>query len=618
MDPAGSGILMKNSKNNISDEKMLAIKDRAIELMMYALVIFDSRGKLAYANPAFLKMLGYGSIGEIQGRQVESFWKQEDSAAAIGKLIDKNGCWSGEVIIRKKDSSGIHVQISANLITDKTGRTVYAVYLFNDITKWMLAEKSLQKSKERYRLLADNVTDIIFTMDMNFQYTYVSPSAYRLLGYTVDEAMTMKVADVVTPETFNLLMGIFIEETEIDKRDDRDMARSRVVEYQHICKDGSKICVETTLTFLRDENNTAVGVLGIMRDISKRKLSEIALAESFERYRLLADNVTDVIFTMDMDFQYTYVSPSVHRLFGYTVGDAMTMKVADTVTPETFDLLGSVFVEEMEIEKRDDRDLTRSRVVEYQHISKDGSKIWAETTLTFLRDENNTAVGVLGIVRDISKRKQSEIALAESFERLRKTLDGTVQAISRAVETRDPYTAGHQRRVAELAVAIAEQMGMGDDINEGIGIAGSIHDIGKVAIPSEFLTKPGGNISNIEYNVIKEHSSTGYEILKSIEFPWPIAQIVYQHHERLDGSGYPRGLTDSEILMEAKIIAVADVVESMASNRPYRAAKGLNEALLEIKGKKGILYDKDVVDACLVVINEKGFKFISKSLLSDL
>jgi len=152
--------------------------------------------------------------------------------------------------------------------------------------------KIATKSKERYRLLADNVTDIIFTMDMNFQYTYVSPSAYRLLGYTVDEAMTMKVADVVTPETFNLLMGIFIEETEIDKRDDRDMARSRVVEYQHICKDGSKICVETTLTFLRDENNTAVGVLGIMRDISKRKLSEIALAESFERYRLLADNVT--------------------------------------------------------------------------------------------------------------------------------------------------------------------------------------------------------------------------------------------------------------------------------------------------------------------------------------
>jgi putative nucleotidyltransferase with HDIG domain len=227
------------------------------------------------------------------------------------------------------------------------------------------------------------------------------------------------------------------------------------------------------------------------------------------------------------------------------------------------------------------------------------------------------AVGVLGIVRDISKRKQSEIALADSFEKLRKTLDGTVQAISFAVETRDPYTAGHQRRVAELAVAIASQMGVGDDILQGIRIAGSIHDIGKVAIPAEFLTKPGNIISDIEYTVIKSHAHVGYEILQSIDFPWPIAQIVYQHHERLDGSGYPRGLIGEEILIEARILAVADVVESMASHRPYRVAKGINEALFEIKENRGVLYDSDVVDACLVVINEKGFEFISKSSMAD-
>jgi PAS domain S-box-containing protein/putative nucleotidyltransferase with HDIG domain len=319
---------------------------------------------------------------------------------------------------------------------------------------------------------------------------------------------------------------------------------------------------------------------------------------------------------MDMNFNYTYVSPSAYRLLGYTVNELTKMKMADVVTPKTFNLLMDVFVEEMEIEKRDDKDLTRSRVLEYQHRHKNGSKIWMETTLNFLRDQNNTVVGVLGIVRDISKRKLSEMALADSFEKLRKTLDGTVQAISLAVETRDPYTAGHQRRVAELAVAIADQMGVEDDIIQGIRIAGSIHDIGKVAIPAEFLTKPGGIMSDIEYTVIKAHSYIGYEILKSIDFPWPIAQIVYQHHERLDGSGYPRGLTGDKILFEAKILAIADVVESMASHRPYRVAKGINKALLEIKGKRGVLYDGDVVDACLVVLNEKGFEFVSKSLLS--
>jgi putative nucleotidyltransferase with HDIG domain len=174
---------------------------------------------------------------------------------------------------------------------------------------------------------------------------------------------------------------------------------------------------------------------------------------------------------------------------------------------------------------------------------------------------------------------------------------------------KDPYTAGHQRGVAQLACAIAKEMGLPEEQIEGIRMAGLIHDIGKITIPAEILSRLGP-LNDLEYGIIKTHSQAGYNILNgTIEFPWPVAQIVLQHHERMDGSGYPQGLSGEEILLEARILAVADVVEAMASNRPYRSARGIDKALKEISRNKGILYDPEVVDACLKLFTEKGFKF---------
>jgi HD-GYP domain-containing protein (c-di-GMP phosphodiesterase class II) len=176
-----------------------------------------------------------------------------------------------------------------------------------------------------------------------------------------------------------------------------------------------------------------------------------------------------------------------------------------------------------------------------------------------------------------------------------------------AVEARDPYTAGHQVRSAGLARAIATEMGLSEDRINGIRMAGSIHDIGKLSIPAEILSKPK-KLSEIEFSLIKEHPRSGYEMLKDVESPWPLAEIVYQHHERMDGSGYPRNLKGDDILMEARILAVADVVEAMASHRPYRPALGLTAALEEIENNKGTLYDADAVDVCLRLFREKGFQ----------
>ncbi|HQO21488.1 MAG TPA: HD-GYP domain-containing protein, partial [Spirochaetota bacterium] len=216
--------------------------------------------------------------------------------------------------------------------------------------------------------------------------------------------------------------------------------------------------------------------------------------------------------------------------------------------------------------------------------------------------------GGIFVFRDVTERAKNEAKIQNTLMMLRKAMGGIIQAMAVTVETRDPYTAGHQKRVTELARKIADYMNLKDDIKDGLRMAGIIHDIGKISVPAEILSKPG-KLSDIEFSLIKNHPQSGYEILKNIEFPWPVAMIVRQHHERLDGSGYPDGIKSDEILIESKILAVADVVEAMASHRPYRASLGIHAAIDEIIKNKGKYYDPDVVNACVAVFAKGDFSF---------
>jgi putative nucleotidyltransferase with HDIG domain/PAS domain S-box-containing protein len=209
---------------------------------------------------------------------------------------------------------------------------------------------------------------------------------------------------------------------------------------------------------------------------------------------------------------------------------------------------------------------------------------------------------------DITGHKLMENDLKESYIRLKNTLQSTINALGNIVEKRDPYTSGHQKRVSKLAVAISEELGLGSGIIDCIKTASDIHDIGKINIPVSILTKPG-KLTDIEFRMIKTHSEVGYEIVKEIEFQMPVAEIILEHHEKLDGSGYPRGLKDEDIMFESKILTVADVVEAMSSDRPYRPALGVDVAIDEIKKNRGRLYDPRVVDACISVLVKRGFKF---------
>ena len=229
---------------------------------------------------------------------------------------------------------------------------------------------------------------------------------------------------------------------------------------------------------------------------------------------------------------------------------------------------------------------------------------WHNTVLT---DDAGNVIGILSSGEDITERVRAEEELQHTLAKLREALGGIIQTVASIVEVKDPYTAGHQRRVADLAQAIATEMGLPQEQIEGIRMTGLIHDLGKIAIPAEILSTPS-RLNDIQWDMIKTHPQVGYDILKRIDFPWPVAKIVLQHHERMDGSGYPQGLSGEEIMLEARILAVADVVEAMVSHRPYRPAHSIDEALEEISRNRGILYDPEVVDACVRLFTEKGFK----------
>jgi HD-GYP domain-containing protein (c-di-GMP phosphodiesterase class II) len=247
--------------------------------------------------------------------------------------------------------------------------------------------------------------------------------------------------------------------------------------------------------------------------------------------------------------------------------------------------------------------------VEIPILRKDGSirlALWNSANI--YAEGGTTLLTTIAQGQDITERKRAEEELRQSYVKLQRALEGTVNVLASAIELRDPYTAGHQRRVTQLACAIANEMGLPQEQIEGLRMAGLIHDLGKMNIPAEILSKPGP-LSDLQYGLIKMHPQASHSILKGIQFPWPLAHIVLQHHERLDGSGYPQSLSGEEIMLEARILAVADVVEAMASHRPYRPPRGLDAALEEISQNRGVLYDPEVVDVCLTLFTEKGFAF---------
>jgi PAS domain S-box-containing protein/putative nucleotidyltransferase with HDIG domain len=334
----------------------------------------------------------------------------------------------------------------------------------------------------------------------------------------------------------------------------------------------------------------------------ERKQMERALQESGERYRAFFQTSRDCVFITSREGRWIDFNDAAVELFGY----ASREELASVSIPNLYE---SPQDREEHLRFIEGRGFSKDYPLNLR--KKDGTVISALVTSIPVRGTDGTVVGYQGTIRDITAGKRAEEEVKRSYARLQKLLEELVDVLASTVEIRDPYTAGHQRRVTQLACAIAEEMGLSREQIAGIRMAGLVHDLGKINVPAEILSKPG-RLTEIELSMIKAHPQMGYNILKTIELPWPVAQIVLQHHERLDGSGYPAGLVGEEILLEARILGVADVVEAMASHRPYRPGHGLEEALEEIAKDKGALYDARVVDACLLLFKKEGFAFGSE------
>ena len=327
-----------------------------------------------------------------------------------------------------------------------------------------------------------------------------------------------------------------------------------------------------------------------MEEKRVQAVEEIRQAE--EQFRSIVETAPSLLMISDPKGKNLYVSPSCKELTGYTQEELLAEPVwwvHGKDTPRAKEVFEHAFSKEV-----------RGKDFEYTAIKKNGELWCASSSWVPLRNKEGKFRGVVLQTVDVTESKHS-------IEKLQAMIAGIVEAISVTTEVRDAYTAGHQRRVTQLACAIARQMNLSQDQIEGIRLAGLMHDIGKISVPAEILSKPA-KLSEAEYQLIKAHPQVAYDILKSIDFSWPVAEIVLQHHERMDGSGYPRGLKGKQILMESRILAVADVIEAMASHRPYRPALGIDKALEEIRDHQGKLYDSSVVETCLQLFVD-GFEF---------
>jgi PAS domain S-box-containing protein/putative nucleotidyltransferase with HDIG domain len=356
---------------------------------------------------------------------------------------------------------------------------------------------------------------------------------------------------------------------------------------------------------LNDEGGIS-GAVHIMSDISGYKRAEEALRAEKIYLEQLFETAQEAIIMADNSGKVIKANPEFLRLFAYDLDEMIGRPVDELIVPKDLRAEAAAITKSVAQGKKVTLETTRQdKNKKTLYVSLMASPIVVGTN----------QVAVYSIYRDITARRRAEDELKDNLLKLQRTMEGTVFAIAKMVEARDPYTAGHQQRVADLAVTIARKMNLGKDLITGLRMAATIHDIGKIYVPAEILSRPA-KLSSIEFAFIKKHPELGSKILQTIDFPWPVADIVLQHHERLNGTGYPNALKSNEILLEAKILAVADVVEAMCSHRPYRPARSLVMTLDEIAENCGTLYDPEIVKICRKLF--KGNKFAFETLESTI
>jgi PAS domain S-box-containing protein len=451
--------------------------------------------------------------------------------------------------------------------------------------------RSLRSSVDRYQAVTQTATDAIITANGQGLIEDWNAGAARLFGYEPAEAVGRPLT-LLIPEKFR--EGHLAGMKRVQSGGERH-AIGRTVELAGRRKDASEFPIELSLS-----QWTAAGsphFTGTIRDISERKRAEAELHAAAEQFRGLVEQMITGIYVVQ-DKQFVYVNPRLVQIFGYgSAEELIGLDVQFLVAEKDRQIVAGNMHQRIESH-------IASAPYQFTGLRKDGSTV--EIGVHTARATHANRPALIGMMQDISGKARAEAQATRHLEELRIAFMSTVDVATVLSEMRDPYTAGHERRVGRVAAAIGALLGFDEHRSEGLRVAGQLHDIGKIIVPSEILSKPG-RLSAIEYQLVQGHAQAGYEVLKNVKFPWPLAEVALQHHERMDGSGYPQGLKGEATLLEARIMAVADVVEAMSSHRPYRSGVGVDNALAEVEGGSGTKYDRVVVAACLSLFREKGY-----------
>lgn len=592
------GIFRDMTGHKMADDALVASEEKyrtLLENIQDAIFIMKD-GKVRYANDVFARMLNY-TIEELIGKGIEEIVAPEDLARVSNRyerrMKGEHVPTEYEFKVLKKDQvTRLDVRMSVGIIRYEGGQA--ALGTGKDITEQKRIEEELRKKEARLRYAQAQAHLGNWEINIAAKTYSWSEEMFRIFGYSSAGGV---------PEIDDYDMSIY--------PDDRERIKSNLSEciaehkpFQDECRivkpDGSMRWVEGRGKPIFDYKGNMVQFAGTLQDITERKLIEHDLRESEKNFHRTIDESPLGVRIVTMEGETIYANKAILDMYGYeSVEELKKTSVKERYTPESY----------AEYQKRKEARLREEGPSEYEIsiFRKNGEirHLQVFRKEIFWSGKQQSQI----IYQDITERKKAEEKLELTLENLQQSVKATIQVLGMASEARDPYTAGHHKRVSDLALTIAKDMGLCEDKMEGLRMAGSIHDIGKLSVPAEILSKPT-KLTDLEFSMIKEHSQSGYEMLKHVESPWPLAQIVQQHHERMNGTGYPNNLQGDDIILEARIIAVADVVEAMASHRPYRPALGIEPALEEIEKNKGVLYDTNVVDTCLTLFREKGYKFI--------
>lgn len=570
----------------------------------HAIYGVNMQGCCTFINAAGVKAFGYANASELLGKNMHTLvhhtqadgtpYPYEMCPSFFSIRDGKSFHHENEIFWRKNGSSFPITYWSYPVIQE--GRVHGAVVTFLDISEQLRIKGELKHSQKLLNTIIENMPAMVFLKraeDLSFE--LLNRAGEQLLGYSRNELLGKTVFD-------------FFPKNQAETFDQQDRATLdnrlplEIPEEPIQTADGNEKWLHTFKIGLYDEAGRPTHLLGISIDISEQKRmqdelreSEAKLAEA-QRMAHLGHWQLDLL-TNELEW-----SDEVYRIFEVDPQrfNATYQKFLDSIHPDDREAVAKAYTDSLQ---------HRTPLqTEFRLQMQDGRTKYALEKCETTYDDSGKPLRSLGTIQDNTASKLVEHVLRDQRQVLEHALEGTIHTVSLAAELRDPYTAGHQRRVAELAVAIAREMGLPEEKIRGIHLAASIHDLGKINVPAEILAKPG-HLSDIEIMLIKTHPQAGNDILKDVYFPWPIADMINQHHEKLDGSGYPNGLKGDQILLESRILTVADVVEAMSSHRPYRPTLGIEVALGEIERGRGSAYDPAVVDACLKLFREERFAY---------